>query len=157
SIVGGDGQDSGQIHSSNNMGPVTVGGDVLGGGGQDSGFIRANGSMGDVTVGGSVLGGGGIASATIIGDGGVGQVHIGGDVQGGTGSYFGRVISKYGGLASVDIAGSLIGTTNGSGVLFGPGSFGAIRIAGDVRGGSGGGSGRVNTYGALASISIGGA
>src|SRR5262249_41342738 len=89
-----------------------------------------------------------VADPTLAGDGGVGNVNIRGDVLGGTGSYTGRVISKYGGLGNITIGGSIIGTTTGSGVLFGPGSFGAVQIGQNVRGGSGAGSGFVNSGGA---------
>src|SRR5262245_8181125 len=65
SLIGGDGQSSGQIYSAGDMGPVTIRGSLIGGGGGDSGVVLSAGKLAAVTIGGSLVGGGGITSGRI--------------------------------------------------------------------------------------------
>src|SRR5207248_286324 len=62
SILGGGGQETGEIIATGAIGPVQVGKDVLGGAGFLSGRVVTSSTLGDVTIGGGLLGGSGIGS-----------------------------------------------------------------------------------------------
>jgi hypothetical protein len=92
SVLGGDGLDSGRIADGQNvplttaedLGVVTIRGDLTGGNGKLSGYVHSNGKLAGVTVGGSVRGGSGWFSGRIDAFGDAGVVAIGGDLVGGS-------------------------------------------------------------------------
>ena len=60
-------------------------------------------------------------------------------------------------IGPVNIAGSLIGGTDGdSGEITSSGAMGPVKIGGNIQGGTGNGSGHIESHGTLASITIGG-
>jgi hypothetical protein len=150
SIIGGKNsatEDSGEITSSGNMGPVKIGHDILGGAGMFSGDINSNGTLAGASVGGSVIGGLGILSGFISGTD-MGMVKIGHDLRGGglpagsTDSISDSgLIDAEGHLAGISIGGSVIaGTNDGTGTLTLDGAIvakndiGSIAVRGNVTG-----------------------
>jgi hypothetical protein len=151
------------------MGAVKVGGDLVGGDGNNSGQIDSDaaitggvlsGVFVGVNVGGSLIGGDGVASGAVISSDNLAKVKIGGNVQGGSGTLSGHVQSAAK-VAGVTVGGSLIGGSAGateSGTLAASTGMGPVKIAGDILGGAGNGSGGVvvSGLGNIASLTIGG-
>ena len=107
SLKGGEGEDSGTIHSTGGIGSVQIDGSIIGAAGKNSGAILSGRSLGTLTVDGSIQSGGGAGSGSIrageniasiaVGDGligssaqpvlltaggaGIGQVWISGHVE----------------------------------------------------------------------------
>ena len=165
SLIGGQatgavGSFSGVIDSAGDIAFVKIGGNVQGGtAATDSGEIQSdNGKLLSVSIGGSLLGGSGSNSGLIIAHGDLGAVTIGHDVIGGTGTDSAFIASSTGKIASLTIAGSLIGGTKmGSGEVTCAGDIGAVKIGQNVQGGSGLQSGFIRTTsGKIASLAIGG-
>jgi hypothetical protein len=160
---GGTGELDGIIKVVGNIGPIKIGQDIVGGGGEESGIVyTSGGDVPSVTVGGSIIGGAGQGTGIVEVSGILGNITVGHDIEGlglglGTGGIYAGVISK------ATIGGSLIGgPTNSSGVIT-AGSIGSIKIAGDITGGSIGGtaaainaSGMITSTGSITSIIVGG-
>jgi hypothetical protein len=144
-----------------NIGPVKIGQDIIGGGGNDSGIIYVTtGGVSSLTVGGSIIGGTGQGSGFVEVDGVLGNLTVGHDIEGG-GLGGGGIIA--GSIPKATIGGSLIGgTSTFSGVIEGV-SIGAIKIAGDITGGSISGttaalnaSGWITSKSSIGSVTVGG-
>jgi hypothetical protein len=130
SVVGGDAH--GQIFATEDLGRVSIRGDIRGGAGVYTGSVGAGRNVGGVTVGGSIHGGNGNNSGNVFAayyqPGTIGLVRVNGSVVGGRGEYSGVI----GGLgAQVPTAAVSLGT---------------ILIGRDVIGGAGGVSGAVFAY-----------
>jgi hypothetical protein len=166
-IVGGEQSSSAAIYSQV-LGNVKVGGDVKGGQGGDSGSIHAQRTMGDVNIGGSMIGGGGFFSGSILLEefsgkgspsdefrGSIGDIKIGGSMQGGNNSFSGSILS-FGTIASISVTGDLKGgVSDNSGVVLADDNIGPVKIGGNLEGDvEGGNSGRIRTFGKLASVTI---
>jgi hypothetical protein len=178
-VFGGIGTASGTIQGGNNLGGVTIAGSLIGGNFQtgspgeaaSSGLVFG-GNIGMVTIGKSILGGSGIGSGEVLSTGLIQYVTVLGDVNGGSagsasaagssGAIFGNAIGR------VVINGSLIGgnlvigdpnqTGNTDGVISSNTTIGSMHIGKNVIGGSGSGSGVIDTLGgAVGSLMIGGA
>jgi hypothetical protein len=162
------------------FGPIKIGGDLRGGQGSNSGAINASVNTGSVAgkieassetdaiplaaptsggiialrIGGSIIGGTGTSSGTITADG-IGGVKISGDIRGGEGISSGGLTVTT--LRSLAVGGSVVGDDGDrSGVVFVGGDSGKVKISGDIRGGLGLSSGRVEARGVLASVALGG-
>lgn len=143
SLIGGSGfMNSGTIHSSLDMGAVTVRHDVKGDSGLRSGVIESLGKLASVHIFGSLIGGtnGSVSSAVtsgaIFSNGNMGSVTINRNMVGGPGCGSGNILSL-GTLAYVNIGGSLIGgSACHTGTIFSSGDMGAVKIAHDLIGGS---------------------
>lgn len=72
SLRGGEGDDSGMIHSTGGIGSIQIDGSIVGGAGQNSGAIVTEGSLGTLIVGGSIQSGNGAES---------GSVRVGGKIE----------------------------------------------------------------------------
>lgn len=163
SLIGGNTANTGEIFASGDIGAVKIGHDVQGGSASFSGFIFSfTGKIASLAIGGSLVGGSGDDTGTVGCEGDIGVVTIGGDVQGGSGGASGFIQSANGGIASVMIAGSLIGgQTPGaanvnSGGIEADGDIGAVIIGHNVQGGtatSGSGFIKADT-GTIGSVSI---
>jgi hypothetical protein len=160
------------------FGPIKIGGDLRGGQASNSGsinslatagsavatdepapdrFAAAKLTTGGITalrVGGSIIGGGGTSSGTVTADA-LGAVRISGDIHGGSGINSGGLTVTT--LRSLTAGGSVTGDDGDrSGVVFVGGDSGKVKISGDIRGGLGVGSGRVEARGVLTSVTLGG-
>jgi hypothetical protein len=155
SLVGGK-DNSANIFSAGNMGPIHIEGNFIGGSGANAGQIFSKKYIDKITVGGSVIGGTGGETGEIKSFGGVGPVQIGGDMKGGSGHSSGRIRTN-GDIGDVTIQGSLIGMGPESGWIVVDGGMGQIQIAGDVRGGPSDNTARITTgVSGIAGITIGG-
>jgi hypothetical protein len=162
SLLGGRGDNSGEIRSAGDMGAVKIGHDVKGGAGVFAGRIFSNAALASLTIGGSLLGGAGSHSDDGGDDDGqvfsredMGPVKIGNDALG-QAAYTGTV-KTLGKLASVTIGGSFAGGgAFRSGSLESAGDMGAVRIGHDLTGGAESTSGFIDSGGKLASVTIGG-
>jgi hypothetical protein len=155
----------GAIQTANNIGPIIIGGDLQG---TTGGLIQAyNGTIASVTIGGSVIGGPstpGFPSGGIIADHGLGPVNIKGDVRGGSGEesgFIGTTAGMGGKIESVTIGGSLVGGSGSpfvlpysSGEIYSDSTIGKIEIGGNLRGGTGDGSGWIQAVGLLRNVAI---
>ncbi len=164
SILGGGTNSSGRI-SADGIGSVKIGGDLVGGAGTASGLLesRTTAKLGAVTIGGSIRGGTGGFSGELTSGGDLASVKIGGSVIGGTGTaQFSGVVIAGGNLGPVTVGGSLIGGAGpDSGEIEAIGeSLGAVKIAHDIRGGTGLATaevaGAVRSNGTIASVTVGG-
>jgi hypothetical protein len=161
------------------FGPIKIGGDLRGGPASGSGTINVfpmtpgwaadakisdaptaaaatlpSGGITALRIGGSVIGGSGISSGMITCDA-AGAVKIGGDIRGGEGISSGTLTATT--IRSLALGGSVVGGDGDrSGVVFSGSDSGRIKIVGDIRGGEGTGSGRVEARGNLLSITLGG-
>lgn len=138
SLIGGNASlptiGSGVIRSETGMGAVKIGGDLRGGPASFSGLIFSIGDLKSLTVRGSIVGTASV-TANVFGGADFGPVKIGGDLRG-SGANSGGIDTN-GDIASVTIGGSVIGGGRGStGVITADGNLGAVRIGGDLRGGS---------------------
>jgi len=159
SLIGGAGNDSGEIQAVGNIGPVRIGGDLAGGAGGESGAIHSfgsftggllNGVFVGVSVGGSLRGGAN-NSGSIIAVGDIVAVQISGDV------IAGEISSDSGRIASLTIGGSLFGGTLTSSGSVEADSMGTVQIGGDVRAGTAAATGLIETdVGDIDSLRIGG-
>ena len=180
-LTGGDGEDSGEVHSGGPVLGVKIGGSLQGErAGKNSGQLFTNvADMGFVTIGGSLIGGaGGIGSGLVDSGGKLAGVKVGGSVVGGSGIFSGRIASSLD-MGFVTIGGDVAGdrmslawlmfpaiSPASPGRRFGPrwnstksgrivsgGALGAVKIAGgDVLGGVGLNSGNVFANAAIASV-----
>ncbi len=159
---------TGWIHAEKNIASLTVGHSITGSGGDDSGNVSTNASLGAVKIGGDLIGAGGLRSGRVFAGENMGAVSIVGSMLGGAGDNSGQiglakftsVIHKIGG---VTIGGDVVGAGGQfSGSLTVEGtfisefdSFGAVKVAGDWKGGSGYHAGSI--HGAtLTSMTLGG-
>jgi hypothetical protein len=154
SLVGTTGV-SGHIEAGGDIGPVTIGGDIVGGSASATGFIESAGRIAAVTLGGSLLGGSGDNTGKIFSLGGMGPVAIGHDVLGGLGPFSGLIDG--GRIARVTIGGSLIGGAGGTGgEVFSNGDIGAVTVGHDILGGSASATGLIHSGGKLGAVTVGG-
>jgi hypothetical protein len=162
SLVGGA-TDSGRIDraaNSGHVGPITVKGDVVAGTGPSSARITVNnGNLAALTIGGSLVGGpdfSGSVLVTGVTDGNLGPVRIGGDVVGGSGTSSGSVLAES--MGPVTVLGSLRGGAGlNSGAIRSDVALGAVRIGGDVTGGTAMSTGLIAAgSGPIASVTLGG-
>lgn len=152
---------SGTVASTGNMGPVTIGQDVIGSvnhsGAILSGVVFTGGdfqtagaaNISSITIGGSLVGGdatdgGGLLQST----GNMGAVKIAGDIRAntynGTPRALDACIFSMGNLASVTVGGSLTGDAGtGDGSVASNGNMGPVKIGKDVTGGAGDFSGSI--------------
>jgi hypothetical protein len=162
SVIGQSGPSSGVVSASGAIGVVRVGGSIMGGSGASSGQITGKGGIGRVAIGGSVIGGAGAWSGRIDSYKDLGVVRVAHDVRGGAGDYSG-LIEWWNNLTSVTVGGSVVGGDgSGSGLVSGYmdtgfNIAGLVRVAHDVRGGSGDRAGSILLSGQLARVEIGGA
>lgn len=94
-LLGGAADNSGQLFSFFNIGPVKIGGNIQGGDGLNSGRIHADGNVGDVTVFGSLKGstlGTSTNNGEISSYGDMGNIRINGDIVGGAAQGSGDII-----------------------------------------------------------------
>lgn len=168
SLRGGDTTSNGGLSGtilSGKMGNLRIDGSVLGNVDDRCGAVVAD-SIKNVSVGGSLVGSSGASSGSIVAlVGAIGNVTVGGDLKGFAGPKTGSVIAVDGNIGNVTVRGSLYGNTgsrSGS-ILAAPegthGSLGAVKIGGDVRGGSNISndlSGTISANDSIASVSIGG-
>jgi hypothetical protein len=96
-----------------------------------------------------------VVSAANPADGQIGSVFIGGDLTGsGNNSGF---IGSFGAMGAVRIGGNLTGGTGtNSGQIHSFGTLGPVQIGGDITGGAGGGSGSIRCSEAMGDVRIGG-
>jgi hypothetical protein len=112
SLMGGSNDFSGQVNSAN-IGPVSVGKDVVGGAGEFSGAVDVTGDFKSAIIGGSLIGGSNEESGAIVAGGNLGLVRIGKNIQGGTSSFTSYVNASR--IAGVTVGGSIIaGPISGS-------------------------------------------
>jgi hypothetical protein len=154
----GLGSQSAFIHSNGagTIASVTIGGSLIGGPGDNSGKIRTPGLLGPVKIGHDVLGGGGFAG--LIDAGAITRVTIGGSLIAGLGSFSGAIFSTSS-IGPVKIGGSIVGNeisiaTDG-GEISATGAIGPVTIGGSIIGGQGGNSGRIVGGGAIGAMKIG--
>jgi hypothetical protein len=158
--------ETGYIHATGAIGPVTIGGDLTGGGLGVSG-VRAGGTLGPVTVLGNVVGGAGDGSATILGTLGIRGLTVGTaaapkSVLGGTGAGSASIQATAGSIWPVKITGNLLGgagagsasllatsAVNGTG-----GKIAAVTVTGEVRG-VGANSGSVTADAGIGPVHVG--
>lgn len=146
SMIGNSNANSGRVHSTGNMGKVTVSGDVIGGG-THSGAITTFRDIASVAIGGSLIGGSSTFAGTTLSDylgggpkpnetgGHIGPVSIGRDVLGGSDTGTGTIISESGRLGNVTIGGSLLaGSAHRSAHIHSNLEMGAVSIGGSVVG-----------------------
>jgi hypothetical protein len=153
------------------LGPVTIGRDLVGRGGDESAKVTAGGTLAGLAVGGSLRGGSGrydtnpgqLGTGQIVSFGRMGPVTVGGDVVGG-GDQSAKIVS-HGSLAGLTVGGSLRGgpgaygtgaTDPEIGQVVSLGDLGPVKIGQDVVGGAGRSSARIRAGGALAGLTVGG-
>ena len=150
SLLGGTDPGTGVI-SAKNIGAVKIGGDLRGDG-SSTGYIQVTGGkLASLTIGGSIIGSG--ASSGRVSASTIGAIVIGGDLEGdlaNSGQIFGQEIK------SITIGGSVIGRGSATGAIIANAKLGAVKIGGDITGGTGGNSGTILAAGSIASITIGG-
>jgi hypothetical protein len=176
-LVGATGESAGAITAGGNLGKVFVGGFVTAAAGSPSGDgsgvieTRNGGSIAGVTIADGLFGGAGIGSGsirTLLG-GNIGRVKIGASanistagisIDGGAGENSGAIlVNGNGSIASVTVAGAVVGDGNGSASIrtTGSGNIGAVKIGGALQGGTGDLSGAIRAErGAIASVTING-
>ena len=140
---------TGLIRATGGMGLVTVRGNLVGGNGDNSGEISSGGSTLAVSVGGSLLGGGGAHSGEINVAVNAGLIHVGQDVTGGASDNSGR-IEVGGSTPGISIGGSLNGARhNDTGEIKVGGSAGIVTIGGNINGGDNRAPGAITNTGYL--------
>ena len=170
SVIGGSNYRAGSVGAADTLGNVFVGHDVRGGGAHNTGDISSVHKIGNITIGGSLIGGLSDFSGRIIctddnpSDGftsNIGAIHIGGDLAGGSfyqsgAIYAGGQAAFSGFIHSLSVGGSVIGDGAGpKGQVYAAMSIGDVHLGGDLRGGSGQGSGEIQTSN-LGHLSVGG-
>jgi len=154
-LVGGFQAESGLIAAGSGISKVTIRRGITGGDEQTTGTIfSAGGSIGAVTIGRNLLGGKGKFSGNVSAPS-IGTVTINGSLVGGDGEQSG-MISAAEGIDAITIQRHLIG---GRGIVSGSirsadASIGAIRIGGNVLGGTGLGGASVSARRELTSLSV---
>jgi hypothetical protein len=173
-LIGGEGNNSGSIFSGldtstpGNLTSLLVKQGIQGGEGISSGAVVA-GTIGTARIGtagqgADIVGGAGDFSGSVISQGGVASLTLFGSLQGGEGDQSGSVQS-HGVLKLANISGSVLGAggiLSGSIVandrlnqdddIVGKGNVGTVFIGGDITGGGGERSGRIEAAGNIASI-----
>jgi hypothetical protein len=134
-MLGGAGDQSGSIQSTNEqIASVKIGGSLHGGGGEESGIIRSGSAMGAVTIGGDMVGGRRSLTGFVFVDGELANLTIGGSLIGGS-AQGAEDLERSGGvfagrIGALTIGGSVIaGTDNTSGDFS---DNGAIRVQFDI-------------------------
>jgi hypothetical protein len=162
--VGAGSNNTGKIDATGNIGNVRIGTDanegIFGGGGEGSGQLTAAGKLGNVTVSGQVVGGAGVSSGTIFATTTTGAVKIGldatGGIVGGAGASSGSVQAGEA-IASVFVNGNVTGggAIFTGAILTSSGSIARVTITGDLAGGAGENSGRIQAGATLGVVSLG--
>lgn len=153
SLIGGTAPASGSISTAQGIGAMKIGHHVQAGAAVGSGFIDTGTSIASLAIGGSLIGGIVNADGTTLG-----TSKIGHNVLGGLGDFTGR-LSGNTSVGNVTIGGSLLGGTGmRSGQIFsgGTGGISAVKIVHNVVGAASDESGKIDSGGKLASLSIGG-
>ncbi|MHA3772724.1 beta strand repeat-containing protein [Verrucomicrobiota bacterium sgz303538] len=151
SLLGGSGEQSARI-TGQHADSIRIGGDIRGGAGNDSGTLAVGYGSKKLELLGSIYGGSGAFSGQVFSagfrnpvsaNGGFGSLTIRGDIIGGVGQESGQL--HIGGfIEKLRVMGSIVGGEgNSSGAIFGVG-LKTGTIAGDVRGGSGRESGKID-------------
>ncbi len=153
SVIGGAGGNSGQVFSGSTTGKVTVGGDIVGTG-IDTGLVEAQGNIKSVTVGGSVRGGADESGVIRSLAGNLGPVTIGGGLIGGPGALSGLVKANTGSIGVVRITGSIIGGAGQNSGLLNAKGIASLNLGGDITGGTGSGSARVDSGALIPTVNI---
>ena len=144
-LIGGDGEDSGEIFSDSTAGAIKIGGSIIGGQGASSGGLRILGAGGAVGIGGDLVGGSRDGGTRLIESGflklnHVSAISIGGSVIAGYGNVDeGGSIFVFS-VGSLSIKGGIVGNFTNAvkidiGGLFNtePGfALGALSVGGDV-------------------------
>jgi hypothetical protein len=139
------------------IGSVAIGGSLVGGEGDSSGDLVAGDntyadSIGSVTIGKDLVGSTGLSSGVIGAFGSIGTVKIGGNIIGGGSGESGLVLA-FQNLASVTVGGSVFGGAGTeSGSIVGQASLGTVLVKGNFSGGSYAGSGNQSELGVIASV-----
>jgi len=169
SVRGGFGSLSGRVFATGDSGPVSIKGSVIGGNdrgvaGQasESGLIGTGGNLQSLFIGGSLVGGvangvnGGYSSGSIFVLERAGPITIGGDLAGSDADASASITA--GNIAGITVGGSLVGTAAGlSAGIFSNDSLGFVRVGGDMRGGLGFESARIDANsGSIGPVTIGG-
>ena len=168
-IIGGAGDNSGQVFAGGNLGPVNVA-SLLAGDGDASGSIgltktgsadaqgnpvySVSARVGNVSVVGSVTGGRGDFSGSIGSSISIGTTRINGDLIGGAGALSGAILS--GAVGRLTIGDDLIGGAGAESGTLKIGRMGEVTVGGDIIGGAGAESGSIEGAN-LSSLSVGGA
>ncbi len=163
SVQGGTGVDSGGVRAEVIqrawIGASNSGG-VVGGEGEGSGLLKTTGNMGAIQIAGSVVGSAAGAGGISAG-GNVQSLLIRGDLRGGAGDVSGFV-RVLGDLSKLDIRGDLVGAAGlASGSVATAEDLGAALVGGALKGGTGGNSGSIfsgvdaSANGRLGSVKIG--
>jgi hypothetical protein len=154
-VQGGPEEWSGNVSATGTIGNVTIRGSIRGGA-YHSGSIEAQ-KIGMAKIKGDIRGG------QLYADYQIGPVTVGGSLIGSSGRYSGSIYVNDGNLASVSIGGSVIGGSDEwSGYIYSDQDMGALKIAGDLLGGSAGlgesldRSGGIEARTRIARVSIGG-
>lgn len=174
SMLGGAGTESGSIVAEEDIASVVVLESIQGAAGDQSGTIQADGTLGYFQVGadlpdsteGNIRGGSGIDSGGLRIEGNLTNAKIFGSLLGGTANGSGA-IGVGGLLANLEIAKNVEGGSSTSGVSLANTGFiaaeqiGILLISGDVKAGTNGGTGLVNSgairaSGDIAALVIGG-
>jgi hypothetical protein len=143
---------TGQIHTSSSIGSLTLYGSLVGAAAEQSGSVIAVEALGSVSIHGSILGGTGTGSGQVNGYS-IASLSIAGQVLGsGTGS---GKIAATGAIHALHIGGSLAGGTGAGSGEISAASIDSVIIGGDVQG-SGPSSGAIVATGSIGSIVIGG-
>lgn len=147
------------VVGSGSIGAIFIGGSLIGGDGDDTGYIIADGAIASVTIKGGIEGDEGINSGGIFAGGTIGAINIAGDVTGDIGPGSGEIFAT-GGFSTVLIGGDLVGggdADDGGGESSGKitgASAKSITIVGNIFGGVGDFSGRIEIFGSAGRISV---
>lgn len=157
SVIGGGSASAGRVLVSGDLGTVKIGGDLAGGAGVLTGLVEVYGKMKSLTIGGSMRGSTGTSSGNVYVDLGIDTVKIGHSIIGGSGLFSGTIGVDHGEIGQLTVGQSVVGGSGPSSGYIGVTGLGAVKIAGDLIGGGGTGSGVVLAKNgqAIDSISIG--
>lgn len=123
----GTGDPQGQVYIQENLGSLTVKGDLKGGTGHSAARVFVEGSIGPVKIGGSLIAGTGEYQAMVSSEKSIGAVTIGRDIDGRLGTTAPSGITAFDNIASVTINGSVF-----EGRLNANDQLGAVTIKGSV-------------------------
>jgi hypothetical protein len=169
SVIGGAGANSGELIAASGRAmdepflawsQLSVGGSIRGGSNSQSGVIIGNSNVGPVAIHGSIVGGAGESSGQLSVLGTLPQVTLDRNITGGVGNQSGAIMAPH--LDVATITGSIQGGSGPqSGGIQAQKYIGQVSIGGDLRAGSGNGSGYVSVSGTednpfLQSITING-
>jgi hypothetical protein len=152
-VQGGTGFKSGAIFSTLNLVSVTIGGSLIGNG-NSTGRVVATGDLGPVKIARNVIGGTGFDSGLVFTAGTLASATVGGDLIGGTGQGSGR-IESLDAMGPIKVAGNVVGASgDDSGWIFTDSTMASVSIGGNLEGGSGDKSGQIDALGSIGTIKI---